>query len=59
MPLKGRDREWLEKEWKGLKKLEKGDVDSGRVSGTVYHVSLDYKKRRDLVARGTRPFSAL
>lgn len=39
MPQKGRDRGWLEEEWKGMKKLERGDVDSGRVSGTVYHVS--------------------
>jgi sphinganine-1-phosphate aldolase len=39
MPQKGRDRGWLEEEWKGMKRLERGDVDSGRVSGTVYHVS--------------------
>ncbi len=39
LPEKGRDRAWLEDQWKGLKALEKGDVDNGRVSGTVYHVS--------------------
>ncbi|RSH94860.1 hypothetical protein EHS25_004666 [Saitozyma podzolica] len=37
LPEKGHDRAWLEEEWKGLKGLEKGDVNSGRVSGTVYH----------------------
>ncbi|KAK4688526.1 sphinganine-1-phosphate aldolase, partial [Tremellales sp. Uapishka_1] len=37
LPEKGRDRQWLEEEWKGLKGLERGDVDDGRVSGTVYH----------------------
>lgn len=40
LPEKGRSRDWLEEEWKNLKKLEKGDVDNGRVSGTVYHVRL-------------------
>lgn len=40
LPEKGRDRAWLEEEWKNLKALERGDVDSGRVSGTVYHVCL-------------------
>lgn len=40
LPERGRDRAWLEEEWKGLKALERGDVGSGRVSGTVYHVSL-------------------
>jgi hypothetical protein len=39
LPEKGRSREWLEEEWKNLKMLERGDVDNGRVSGTVYHVS--------------------
>lgn len=38
LPEKGRDRAWLEEEWKNLKLLERGDVDNGRVSGTVYHV---------------------
>jgi sphinganine-1-phosphate aldolase len=38
LPEKGRNREWLEDEWKNLKMLEKGDVDNGRVSGAVYHV---------------------
>lgn len=39
LPEHGRDREWLQEEWRNLKKLERGDVDQGRVSGTVYHVS--------------------
>lgn len=43
MPQKGRDRGWLDEEFKGMKRLERGDVDSGRVSGTVYHVSLPYQ----------------
>lgn len=38
LPEKGRSKAWLEEEWNNLKKLERGDVDSGRVSGTVYHV---------------------
>ncbi|KAL0242105.1 hypothetical protein I308_105733 [Cryptococcus tetragattii IND107] len=37
LPETGRGREWLESEWANLKKLEKGDVDNGRVSGAVYH----------------------
>jgi hypothetical protein len=40
LPEQGRNRQWLEDEWKNLKMLERGDVDSGRVSGTVYHVYL-------------------
>jgi sphinganine-1-phosphate aldolase len=39
LPEQGRNKQWLENEWKNLKMLERGDVDSGRVSGTVYHVS--------------------
>lgn len=39
LPANGRSREWLENEWKGLKRLEKSDVADGRVSGAVYHVS--------------------
>lgn len=38
LPEKGRNKAWLEEEWRNLKKMERGDVDSGRVSGTVYHV---------------------
>ena len=38
MPESGKSREWLEEEWRNLKLLERGDVDGGRVSGTVYHV---------------------
>ena len=38
LPEKGRDRAWLEEEWRNLKLLERGDVGEGRVSGTVYHV---------------------
>ncbi|KAL7420128.1 Dihydrosphingosine phosphate lyase [Cryptotrichosporon argae] len=37
LPAVGRDRRWLEHEWDGLKKLERGDVAEGRVSGAVYH----------------------
>ncbi|OWZ49928.1 sphinganine-1-phosphate aldolase [Cryptococcus neoformans 125.91] len=37
LPATGRGKEWLESEWENLKKLEKVDVDSGRVSGAVYH----------------------
>ncbi|AAW44943.1 sphinganine-1-phosphate aldolase, putative [Cryptococcus deneoformans JEC21] len=37
LPETGRGREWLESEWENLKKLEKADVDNGRVSGAVYH----------------------
>ncbi|KAK8861729.1 hypothetical protein IAR55_002552 [Kwoniella newhampshirensis] len=37
LPEKGRSKEWLESEWTNLKKLERGDVDDGRVSGAVYH----------------------
>jgi sphinganine-1-phosphate aldolase len=39
LPEHGRSREWLENEWKGLKALEKGHVEDGKISGTVYHVS--------------------
>jgi sphinganine-1-phosphate aldolase len=39
LPEHGRDRAWLEGQWKGLKRLEKSDVQDGRVSGAVYHVS--------------------
>jgi sphinganine-1-phosphate aldolase len=39
LPQHGRSREWLENEWKGLKALEKGHVEEGKISGTVYHVS--------------------
>ena len=38
LPENGRSRAWLEEEWRNLKLLEKGDVNEGRVSGTVYHV---------------------
>lgn len=41
LPATGRGKEWLESEWENLKKLEKVDVDSGRVSGAVYHVSIN------------------
>ncbi|WRT63911.1 uncharacterized protein IL334_000837 [Kwoniella shivajii] len=37
LPEQGRSRDWLESEWSNLKKLERGDVDAGRVSGAVYH----------------------
>ncbi|WVR03667.1 hypothetical protein IAU60_000662 [Kwoniella sp. DSM 27419] len=37
LPKNGKDRQWLESEWTNLKKLERGDVDEGRVSGAVYH----------------------
>ena len=39
LPAQGRSRDWLQAEFNGMKALEKGDVGSGRVSGTVYHVS--------------------
>lgn len=38
LPEQGRNKQWLEEEWRNLKMLEKGDVDNGRVSGAVYHV---------------------
>lgn len=38
LPEHGRDKTWLEAEWRNMKKLEKGDVGEGRVSGAVYHV---------------------
>lgn len=41
MPESGKSREWLEEEWRNLKLLERGDVDGGRVSGTVYHVRVN------------------
>ncbi|WVQ78645.1 hypothetical protein IAT38_000732 [Cryptococcus sp. DSM 104549] len=37
LPENGRGKEWLESEIANLKKLEKSDVDDGRVSGAVYH----------------------
>ncbi|WVQ62492.1 uncharacterized protein L199_000632 [Kwoniella botswanensis] len=37
LPEQGRSKDWLEGEWTNLKKLERGDVDAGRVSGAVYH----------------------
>ncbi|WVO14657.1 hypothetical protein L204_102294 [Cryptococcus depauperatus] len=37
LPEHGRDKEWLVKEFSNMKKLEKGDVNEGRVSGAVYH----------------------
>ncbi|WWC58330.1 uncharacterized protein I303_100870 [Kwoniella dejecticola CBS 10117] len=37
LPEQGRSKDWLESEWDNLKKLERGDVDAGRVSGAVYH----------------------
>ncbi len=37
LPIKGRDLDWLQGQWLNMKKLERGDVDDGRVSGTVYH----------------------
>nr|ODN85517.1 sphinganine-1-phosphate aldolase [Cryptococcus depauperatus CBS 7841] len=37
LPEHGRDKEWLVREFSNMKKLEKGDVNEGRVSGAVYH----------------------
>ncbi|WWC86025.1 uncharacterized protein L201_000896 [Kwoniella dendrophila CBS 6074] len=37
LPEQGRSKDWLESEWTNLKKLERGDVENGRVSGAVYH----------------------
>ncbi|ORX35330.1 putative sphinganine-1-phosphate aldolase [Kockovaella imperatae] len=37
LPKHGRSLEWLQEEWRGLKGIEKTDVDEGKVSGTVYH----------------------
>nr|XP_019014579.1 sphinganine-1-phosphate aldolase [Kwoniella pini CBS 10737]OCF53360.1 sphinganine-1-phosphate aldolase [Kwoniella pini CBS 10737] len=37
LPEQGRSKDWLESEWDNLKKLERGDVNAGRVSGAVYH----------------------
>ncbi|TYJ51647.1 hypothetical protein B9479_007767 [Cryptococcus floricola] len=37
LPDQGRDKEWLDSEFSNMKKLERGDVDEGRVSGAVYH----------------------
>ena len=45
LPEQGRNKQWLENEWKNLKMLERGDVDSGRVSGCVYHVRQLYISR--------------
>jgi len=39
LPEHGRDIEWLRKEWENMHKLDRGDVNAGRVSGAVYHVS--------------------
>lgn len=39
LPANGRDIEWLRKEWSNMDKLNRGDVEQGRVSGAVYHVS--------------------
>ncbi|EJT51306.1 sphinganine-1-phosphate aldolase [Trichosporon asahii var. asahii CBS 2479] len=37
LPANGRDIEWLRKEWTNMDKLNRGDVEKGRVSGAVYH----------------------
>lgn len=39
LPSKGRDIDWLRNEWANMDKLNRGDVEKGRVSGAVYHVS--------------------
>lgn len=39
IPEQGHDIEWLRKEFTNLHKLDRGDVEGGRVSGAVYHVS--------------------
>lgn len=39
LPANGRDIGWLRNEWDNMDKLNRGDVEKGRVSGAVYHVS--------------------
>lgn len=52
IPEHGHDIEWLRNQWTNLHKLERGDLESGRVSGAVYHV---WRRRRDkLTARAAR-----
>jgi hypothetical protein len=37
IPDHGRDKEWMDKELEGLRKLGE-KVEGGKISGTVYHV---------------------
>jgi hypothetical protein len=39
MPLEGKSADWLKEEMERLRSMEKSDVQEGRVSGAVYHVS--------------------
>ena len=55
IPEQGRDRAWMENEWRNLKNLEGGNVVAGQVSGTVYHVS----SKHHLEFRTIRPGSVL
>lgn len=41
LPANGRDIDWLRKEWSNMDKLNRGDVEKGRVSGAVYHVRIE------------------
>ncbi len=40
LPEKGKSLEWITGEMDKLKRMEKGDVAEGRVSGAVYHVGV-------------------
>ncbi|BEI87550.1 uncharacterized protein CcaverHIS019_0102680 [Cutaneotrichosporon cavernicola] len=37
LPESGRNIEWLRNEWTNMAKLDRGDLEAGRVSGAVYH----------------------
>lgn len=54
LPEQGRNKQWLEEEWKNMKMLERGDVDNGRVSGCVYHVSRMEEGISELINRAAR-----
>lgn len=60
IPEHGHDVEWLRGQWTNMHKLERGDLESGRVSGAVYHVSLppkcaDIRAARSSTLSSTRP----
>lgn len=54
MPESGKGKQWLEEEFRNLKSLERGDVDGGRVSGTVYHVSAPFLSSHEITHNGMR-----
>lgn len=51
LPAQGQSVEWIERQIKALRGLEKGDVQAGRVSGAVYHVSCRSAAMRDVLMR--------